>query len=147
MERYPVETCSSDADRVRSNKIRHTVFILEQHIPENVVYDEKDDSCHHYLVYVDEQPAGTARLATDGTKGQLGRMAVLKEYRRQGVGRDLVRHIITHARSINLSKIFLHAQASARTFYLAMGFVEEGRPFIEAGIVHQGMIMDLRDRK
>jgi predicted GNAT family N-acyltransferase len=37
--------------------------------------------------------------------------------------------------------IYLHAQRDAARFYTRMGFVETGKQFVEAGIVHISMIL------
>ena len=58
-------------------KIRTTVFIEEQNVPEELEWDEYDDTSTHFLAYYNDTPVGTARLLKDG---HIGRMAILKDY-------------------------------------------------------------------
>ncbi len=146
MEYYPVVLCETYEQIQQAFVIRRKVFVLEQQISEELERDEKDEEAQHFLAFADDRPVATARLIADRDTLWLGRMAVLEEYRRQGVGRALIKAILQHVRKSEANEIKLHSQASARLFYAAMGFVEEGAPYIEAGIVHITMRLDLRDR-
>ncbi len=67
--------------------VRRKVFIEEQQVPEELEWDGEDEVSSHVLaVAADGMPIGTARLLRDG---HIGRMAVLKEWRRRGVGQRL----------------------------------------------------------
>jgi len=64
--------------------VRRSVFIDEQQVPEELEWDEFDESSHHVLVTdAANRPLATGRIKPDG---HIGRMAVLPEYRQQGVG-------------------------------------------------------------
>jgi predicted GNAT family N-acyltransferase len=118
--------------------IRQSVFIDEQHVPEDLEWDEHDITCIHFLATIDSTPVATARLTP---QGQIGRMAVLKAYRGKGIGSQLLTRVIEHARSIGHKQLFLHAQVSVIRFYEQHGFITEGDVFLEAGIEHQSMKM------
>ena len=79
-------------------------------------------------------PVGTARMQVDG---HIGRMAVLTPWRRQGVGRALLAYLIQLAARQGLGLVWLTAQIGAVGFYTRAGFVVEGEPFTEAGILHR----------
>ena len=66
----------------------------------------------------------------------IGRLAVLRGTRGQGVGRDLLLAAVRLARRLGMGDLFLHAQTRARGFYEAAGFIAEGDEFPEAGIAH-----------
>jgi predicted GNAT family N-acyltransferase len=51
--------------------------------------------------------------------------------------------LLEHARARGQASVFLHAQVSAIPFYAKFGFVEKGKPFMDAGIPHRLMIMSL----
>lgn len=71
---------------------------------------------------------GINRGSTDET-GRLRRFYVLKDYRRNGIGRQLLETILIHARS-HFSAVVLHTDTdSAGKFYLANGFT----PIRESG--------------
>ena len=85
---FKLTHCSWQDDSEVLTAVRRTVFIEEQHVPEALELDESDSICHHVLVTdADNKPVGTGRISPDG---RIGRMAVLKEYRRQGVGSALL---------------------------------------------------------
>jgi predicted GNAT family N-acyltransferase len=76
-------------------------------------------------------------------------MAVLKRYRRKGIGKKLLRHAIRLALRRGVRKIYLHAQVAVIGFYEALGFRCAGDVFSEAGIPHRKMIYirDTQSRK
>ena len=80
--------CSWQDDSDALSSVRRIVFIEEQQVPEALELDELDPVCHHVLVAdADNKPVATGRIDSDG---RIGRMAVLKEYRGQGIGSALL---------------------------------------------------------
>jgi predicted GNAT family N-acyltransferase len=67
-------------------------------------------------------------------------MAVLKSYRRRGVGKRLLQRAITEARKLGAAKIYLHAQVPVIGFYERLGFRCVGPVFEEAAIPHRKMV-------
>ena len=118
-------------------RIRRRVFIEEQHVPENMEWDQYDDSSTHFLVTLDNNVIATARLKTDG---QIGRMAVLAEYRSKGIGSKLLQFVLLTALQQKQKKVYLHAQVSAISFYEKHGFTTCGDIFFEADIPHREML-------
>jgi predicted GNAT family N-acyltransferase len=121
--------------------IRKAVFIDEQHVPLELEWDGKDADCAQFLASVDSTPVATARLTP---QGQIGRMAVLKEFRGNGVGSRLLAAAIDQAGKTGHDQVFLHAQVSVIGFYERFGFVAEGERFMDAGIEHQAMRLVLQ---
>src|SRR5216117_3712789 len=72
---------------------------------------------------------GTARLLPDG---RIGRMAVLVEWRGQGVGAALLEALLALAHERSMPCVMLHAQTHAAGFYRRFGFNERGGEFLEA---------------
>ena len=70
-------------------------------------------------------------------------MAVLKEWRQKGVGGALLAAVLDRARSRRIERSVLHAQIHAAGFYRRFGFTERGGQFLEAGIPHVEMTLDL----
>jgi predicted GNAT family N-acyltransferase len=66
-------------------------------------------------------------------------MAVLPEWRGQGVGSQLLRRLIAAAGSAGMRSLALSAQTHAASFYTRLGFAAEGDEFLEAGIRHVRM--------
>jgi predicted GNAT family N-acyltransferase len=120
--------------------IRRRVFIEGQGVPEDLEWDGQDQGATHLLARDgDGQPMGTARLLPTG---QLGRMAVLPEWRGRGVGRALLRRALEIAAGAGLPAPFLNAQTSALPFYVRMGLKPVGKEFMEAGIPHCRMVLE-----
>jgi len=125
--------------------VREKVFIEEQKVPRELEWDEWDERCDHALARdAGGNPIGTARLLPDG---RIGRMAVLKEWRRKGVGGALLVALLERARSRRMARSVLHAQTQAAGFYRRFGFSERGGEFLEAGIPHVAMTLELLPRK
>ena len=121
--------------------IRRQVFIEEQQVPEELEWDGLDEDAVHLLVTTgDGAPVATARLLPNG---HIGRMAVLTQWRGQGVGTAMLKHLLEIARAQQLSRVFLNAQVSAEGFYAKAGFRSKGEPFMDAGIPHKRMVLEL----
>lgn len=127
--------------RVEAQRVREAVFVVEQGVPREIELDEWDERCDHALAYdAAGQVIGTGRLLPDG---HVGRMAVLREARGQGVGARLLEALIERARTRGMGRVVLNAQTHAVPFYSRFGFAVEGATFMEAGIPHVTMARDL----
>ena len=130
---------ANDAERL--SDIRRIVFIEEQKVPENLEWDESDTDCTHVLVTDNNnKPLATARIASNG---HIGRMSVLKAYRKYGIGSAMIKKLVEYARSQQLARLTLHAQVTAMPFYARHGFVETSDEFMDAGIPHKAMQLQL----
>ena len=117
-------------------QVRFDVFVNEQRIPAEEEVDALDPVCLHAVIELDGQAVATGRLCPDG---RVGRMAVLKNYRGQGLGKEILIALVLAAAQRGLSQTYLHGQAQAIPFYEKFGFVAEGPEFHEAGIAHRLM--------
>jgi predicted GNAT family N-acyltransferase len=134
---FTVRSASWQADREELMRVRLRVFVDEQGIPESEELDDSDASCRHALAYTAAgRLAGTGRLAPSG---KVGRIAVLPECRRAGVGSAIVAHLVNQATELGLAQVYLHAQADSVAFYERLGFRAEGPLFDEVGIPHRRM--------
>ena len=117
--------------------VRRAVFIEEQNIAERIEIDGRDPDCFHVLASdTNGRPVGTARM---DDKGKIGRMAVLQDNRRRGIGRKMIRALMDYGRDNAITNFHLSAQITAIGFYNKMGFEPFGEEFIEAGITHINM--------
>jgi len=121
-------------------RIRTEVFVREQEVPEDLEWDGLDASSRHLLALVDREPVGTGRLAQSG---KIGRMAVLSTHRGRGIGDRLLAELVQLAVASGHQRTYLHAQVHATGFYARQGFRAEGDEFMEAGIAHRQMYLDL----
>lgn len=121
--------------------IRRQVFIDEQGVPAEIVRDGRDGDARHFLAITEAgQNIGCARLLPDG---QIGRVAVLPDFRSRGIGARLLEAAIDQAKADGQTDLFLNAQTDAISLYRRAGFVPAGGEFIEAGLPHQRMEMIL----
>lgn len=120
--------------------IREQVFIQEQGIAPEHEWDDLDAMVLHFIVYDREQPIATARLLPQHS---VGRVAVLVPYRKRGIGKILMQHIIDYARQQNLPYLKLSAQTYVTAFYEALDFVVQGEEYLDCGIPHINMILEL----
>ena len=106
--------------------------------------DADDAHAFHALAILDGVAIGCGRmLEHGGSEVKIGRMAVLPEFRKTGVGAHILRFLTESARTRGFRKAILHAQLTAEGFYLNEGFSPVGGVFDEAGIAHRKMEREL----
>ena len=134
-----VKTADWEHDQAILRSIREAVFVLEQNVPVDLEWDGADPVCTHVIAYVDACKAiATGRLLPDG---HIGRIAVLKPWRRQGIGSRVLQALIEIAHAKGITACALNAQTHALAFYEGHGFVAEGDEFDDAGIAHRRMVL------
>ena len=117
--------------------IRFGIFVGEQNVPPGIELDDKDPECLHAVAYDEAGKAiGTGRLLPDG---QIGRMAVIKDWRRRGVGDAILEALVAEARKRGHAEVVVSAQLQAAEFYRNHGFVADGKVYKDAGILHEKM--------
>ena len=119
--------------------IREKVFIQEQKVTPQLEWDGMDEKAIHFLVFNDKAAIGCARAIVIKDHMQLGRMAVLKEYRGQGIGGALIEKAMTIAKLNQLSAIYISAQCHAIDFYKKFGFEVKSDIYLDAEIPHRDM--------
>ena len=122
--------------------IREKVFIQEQKVTPQLEWDGMDEKAIHFLVFNDKAAIGCARAIVIKDHMQLGRMAVLKEYRGQGIGGALIEKAVTTAKLNQLSAIYISAQYHAIDFYKKFGFEVTSDIYLDAEIPHRDMTLD-----
>jgi len=142
--RFTVELCAWQDAEPALRAIRTRVFIQEQNVPEELEWDGEDAQALHVLAREPSgQAIGTARLLLHDALAHIGRMAVLAEWRGQGVGRALLQALLAAAQARGANQVFLNAQTTAVPFYARAGFALEGEEFLDAGIPHLRMTRSL----
>jgi predicted GNAT family N-acyltransferase len=95
--------------------VRLQVFVVEQRVPDTRELDGYDAHCNHVLVTgAANRPVGAGRLKVDG---HIGRMAVLADCRRQGIGSAILEALLAVAREQQHPAVYLPAQL------MAIGFI------------------------
>jgi predicted GNAT family N-acyltransferase len=138
---FAVRAVNWNAQREELRALRRAVFIEEQHVPEELEWDEIDQRAYHVLAMSrDGSAVGTGRLSLDC---QIGRMAVAREWRGRGVGSAVLKTLLDFALKEGCRVVRLHAQTHAIAFYERFGFESVGEEFQEAGIPHRAMELRL----
>jgi predicted GNAT family N-acyltransferase len=119
--------------------VREQVFIREQQYPAETEWESCEMQAIHLLALdTENKPIGNIRLLPDG---EIGRVAVMLGWRKQGVGSALMTKVLAIAQARVYPKIFLHAQTHAIPFYQKFGFSVYGEIFEDAKIPHQKMFL------
>ncbi|BFM16225.1 GNAT family N-acetyltransferase [Maricurvus nonylphenolicus] len=121
-----------------ATNLRREVFIVEQKVPESDELDNQDQHATHFIG-IDPTTNTVTACARLLNSGQIGRVAVKKEFRHRGYGQQLMDYIIEYATQNNYPTLFLHAQVQTQAFYRKLGFSPVGDTFMDAGILHQSM--------
>jgi predicted GNAT family N-acyltransferase len=132
-----VEIRSWEEAQKAAQPIRYAIFLAEKNA-QGIELDEVDPQCAHALAYDEggESVVGTGRLLPDG---QIGRLAVLPDWRRRGVGAAIIEALIEEARRRGYAEVTLSAPLQAAEFYRGLGFVAAGRIVKEGGLLQQKM--------
>ena len=131
MKTTVVEFDEEYAPKIRN--IRNNVFTNEQHIDPDMDFDGQDGDAIHVLIIYKGKYVGTGRMLHDG---HIGRLAVLKECRGQGLGEKIVLSLVKEAKNKNLKRVYLGAQKHTVGFYKKLGFSVYGEPYTEVNIEH-----------
>ena len=125
--------------------LRIEVFVKEQKVPIELELDDKDhsDNTVHIGYFDDDKLIGVARLIDmDKDVIHIGRVVIDKEYRGQGIGRELIIGCENIAQQILKRKIIieLSAQIQAENFYKSLGYNRvNDKIYLDAGIEHVDM--------
>lgn len=129
----------SNEELYRILKLRADVFILEQNCMYND-YDFVDFSAKHLFIQDGEEVVAYARLYFKNEKlGSFGRVVVHPDYRKQGLGREVVAATLQELRKTAVSEVLISAQTYLKAFYESFGFVQCSGEYDDEGIPHIDM--------
>ncbi len=126
-------------------QLRAAVFVVEQ----DCVYqdvDGKDQEAIHLLGKIDGQIAAYTRIFKPGDyfkNASIGRVVVDKKYRGKALGQAIMTQSLDYCRQQQFDRITISAQCYLDTFYKDLGFSPTGSTYLEDGIPHQEMVIDL----
>lgn len=135
---FRIELKEWEQARTTAGPIRYAIFMGEPDAPPGIELDDQDKDCVHAIAFsnADQKAVGTGRLMPDG---HIGRMAVLKDWRRLGVAAELLDALVEEARKRGYKEVVLSAPLQAAEFYRSKGFVADGKVFEEAGSLYEKM--------
>ena len=145
---YLVRFASTVQDLDQGYALRRDVFETEQNIPRPLDRDPYDYAADHVVVF-DEQGrcVGTGRIVRiDARTAQVGRMAVAKDVRKNGVGALVLDALERMAAMRGLTDVLVASQLPAEAFYAKRGFARQGEPFADQGVPHVMMKKTISSR-
>jgi ElaA protein len=125
-------------------QLRLDIFVVEQDCP-YLDLDGKDKSAYHFFGRTNEGKtvAYTRLFGPDQyyKEAAIGRVVVHKEYRKDGLGFELMSKSIDQIEALyNTKTIKIGAQRYLQKFYESLGFVSTEDFYMEDGIPHMHMI-------
>lgn len=124
--------------------IRQSVFVEEQGF--EYEFDDIDETAFHLVLYDEnDKPCATGRLFFyDDSCMKIGRIAVMKEYRGQSLGSNVIGILEEKACEFDAHHIELSAQIQAKGFYKKLGYTETGEIYKEEFCPHIKMVKDIK---
>jgi len=132
-------TVESQDDMIKVYSVRAIVFIHEQNCPYTEEVDGLDIQAQHILGQEGSEPFACGRIRYFKDYAKLERIAVRKEWRKNGYGEELVRFMISESGKKGFNSFRMNAQVQVIPFYERLGFKAVGDVFVEAGIDHRVM--------
>ena len=120
-------------------RLRHQVFIGEQGVPPEEENDAYDLTATHMVAVSKGEVIGTLRLVVSPEHVKIGRVAVDRAMRGQGVAGKMISHAMVIAADMAGGRFYLTAQIDAARLYERFGFKAFGEEFMDAGIRHIAM--------
>ena len=137
----------SGRDLAIHHRIRREVFVDEQAFFEATDVDDWDSRPRtvHVLATWGTQAAGAVRLYPLAEPGlwKGDRLAVLKRFRRYGVGVPLVHFAVRTAGELGGELMIASIQVQNVIFFRRLGWDPEGEPYDYLGRQHQKMVIGL----
>ena len=116
--------------------LRSRVFVVEQQITEEPEVDGRDPAAHHLMAWCDDQLVGTVRILVERDPVKVGRVAVDRRYRGQGLGSRMMEVV---GEFLGSRSAKLHAQGHLEDWYHQLGWRRNGPNFDIVGISHVRM--------
>ncbi|MPQ44617.1 GNAT family N-acetyltransferase [Clostridium tarantellae] len=127
-------------------KSRFEVFIMEQKIICEQDLDNLDTLCYHSFICKNNRVVAYARIIPKGLSYEqvaIGRVLVLKDYRRKGLAKQILKDSIEFVKNkLKEQSLILSAQIYTMNLYENIGFKPLGEIYDEVGIPHIKMILN-----
>ena len=110
--------------------IRQHVFVEEQGFENE--FDEIDEYAYHLVIYQNDEAIATGRMyEKDQETMILGRIAIIKECRKIGLGSKIVLRLENEAKQLGYIITQLSAQQRAQGFYEKLGYQTQGEVYYD----------------
>ncbi len=134
-----IREARTESELAAALELREQVFCGEQGVSFEADQDGRDAEATHIVAVDDGVVIGTCRLLFRGPVARLGRLAVERSRRGDGVGAEILAEADRVATRAGSESIALHAQTYAQALYERAGYEVYGPTFVEEGIEHVAM--------
>ncbi len=123
-------------------RLREEIFVKEQGFTDE--FDEFDSRSLHLVVFDEGEPVATLRFYDEGGGSyHIGRVAVKKDRRGGGLGRQLIDEAVKEVKLLGGSALTVGAQEDKSGFYSRCGFKQCGERYFEQDYPHIPMKKDI----
>lgn len=133
MERFEFRKAAAIEDRFAVQELLRKIFIFEKSLFSETTLDDFSLNYDCLAVFFEGHPIAAACFAMTGGNHdvlEIKCFAVAAEFRRQGVGRTLMKRIIENAGENPSEVLSVDTLAGARPFFISFGFREIEKPRI-----------------
>lgn len=134
-----IKIAHTKAEREDALHVRKLVFVHEQDVPEEIEVDHYENEAIHFIGYQHSQSIAAGRLRFLDHYGKIERLCVLKKYRGNSFGLQMLQRMEEETLKHQINHTLLHAQTIAVPFYERVGYEIVSEPFNDAGISHVTM--------
>ena len=119
-----------------ADKLKQSVFIEEQGIPKDEIFDGPDDKAVYVVILDGDSPISTARVIRENDAWRIGLVAVDRSMRGKHIGEKVMRAAMEYIFAQEGNEIVLTAQQEVCGFYEKLGFERYGEVItFESGFV------------
>ncbi|MCQ2516931.1 MAG: GNAT family N-acetyltransferase [Saccharofermentans sp.] len=115
--------------RIQGMNRQHKISLREE-------FDEHDADGNFHIVLLDDgYPVATCRFYEIGQSTvSLGRVVVIPEYRKRGLGARVISEAESWAKELGYLVVEIDSRIEVKEFYLKMGYIQTGSEVIMSGI-------------
>ena len=110
-------------------ELRFKVLFQPFELKKDIVEDEMEGISMHFSASYSGALLGYARLTLAGEQAIISQMVIEEDVRKQGIGAEILRHLVEKAIASGVKKISLNSRLKAIKFYEKFGFKAIGDVF------------------
>lgn len=143
----------NEMDYIDDCATHYILFLNSEEYHDDIINEKSELNSEKQIKYI---PVGTARSYNNKILNEIdnngddyiyiGRVALLKQYRKFGFGKELMNLVIKSIKENNINKIKvlkISSQDQAVDFYKKIGFKIVGEGYYDEHVLHYDMIMEL----
>ncbi|WP_338876847.1 GNAT family N-acetyltransferase [Spirosoma sp. SC4-14] len=121
--------------------LRHRVLWPDK--PLDFVKVDNDEDGYHYGAFLDEVLVAVISLFVDGETARFRKFATSPAYQRNGIGTQLLTHVIAEAKQLGATTLWCDARLDAADFYRRFGMKPVSEVFYKGPIPYARFSLSL----